>query len=114
MAILGVYKYRDRSRSFEIILSYKSGQLFARKELLLLEAPLAFAPLASQGHLRGAVIPTAKMAGRKVRKTLDENLVSVETLNAPNARVVRVVDDLLIQLEESFDVVAGKCDGDQQ
>lgn len=55
----------------------------------------------------------AKMVNGKVSETLDERRVSVETLDAPHARVVRVVDDLLVQFEESFDVIARECDGNQ-
>ena len=96
------------------LLSYKTGILVTRKELLLLQATLALASLASQSHLLRTTLPAAKMAECKIRKTLDEGLASVEALDPPHTWVIRVVDDLLVQLEERFDVVTCKRNGNQQ
>ncbi len=84
------------------------------KELFTLRTPLTLASRTSQTHLLTAVDAALQMLFGDVCKRLNENRRPIKTLRSlDRIRVTRFADDFLVQLVQCFDVVRGKCDGDE-
>ncbi len=77
------------------------------------QAPLALTPLTPQRHLLRAALSTPQMPHRNIRQRLNKHRATIQTLRALHPRMPRLMDDLLIQLEERLDMVAGERDGDE-
>lgn len=89
-------------------LYYQGSSFLASKELLLLQATVTLAALATQSHLKGALLSLAQVVLCDVGKSLDEHRVSVQTLRSLDAGAVGLLHHLKVQLIQSLNVVAGE------
>ena len=91
--------------------------MLSKEELLLLKASLTCAARASETHLPGAHLTAVEVSFGQISQAANESHVAVQTFrtchSAVSSKLVCLVDDFLVNFEESFDVIRSEGNGDE-
>ena len=83
------------------------------EKLLLLQTPLTLTSLTPQPHLPRTAFPTPQVLDSNIRQRLYKHGAPVQTLRPLDTRVAGLMDNLLVEFVERFDVVACESDRDE-